>query len=46
MDCGDEMGDTLFLIKQMDGANRSTPSGEGNPAKNVVTQHLVQLDNR
>ena len=46
MDAGDETGDTLFIINQLDGANHSTPSGEGDPSKNYVTQHVVQMDNR
>jgi hypothetical protein len=43
---GDEVGDTLFLLVNIDGAQAGawTPSDEGNPAKAYVSQYVALFD--
>jgi hypothetical protein len=43
---GDLLGTVFFLLVDMAGANFSTPSGEGNPATDLVDEYIVTVDNR
>jgi hypothetical protein len=44
---GDEVGDSLFILVNIDGAKTNwTPSDEGNPAVDYVSQYLVLYDTR
>lgn len=40
------MGSLFYILVDMAGANQSTPSGEGDPTTNLVTEYQVEYDNR
>ena len=47
VDICSSLSDSLFILVDIDGAKTNwTPSDEGNPARNYVSQYVVLYDNR
>ena len=43
---GDVVGTIFFLFVDFMGASYSTPSGEGDPASDLVTEYTIEYDSR